>query len=100
MIMLLSVLLSVQLLAANLALTGAADFNLDMHPDYALFAPSTFQTTLWYLSGPTLIGTASGPTLPAGWELVTTADFNGDNNPDFVIFKRSTRQTAIILSQQ
>jgi hypothetical protein len=83
----------------SLALTGASDFNVDTHPDYALFAPNTFETTIWYLPGPTPIppiGTASGPTLPAGWELITTADFNGDNHPDFVIFKRSTRQTAVV----
>jgi hypothetical protein len=83
----------------SLALTGASDFNIDTHPDYALFAPNTLQTTIWYLPGsPPIppIGTASGPTLPAGWELITTADFNGDNHPDFVIFKPSTRQTAVV----
>ena len=73
----------------------AADFNREGHPDYALFAPSTYQTAIWYLSGPMFIGAAYGPTLPAGWELVATSDFDDDSYPDYVIYKASTHQTVI-----
>jgi FG-GAP repeat. len=47
------------------------------------------------LSGPTFIGSAYGPTVPIGWELVATADLNGDGKPDYVLYNASTRQTAI-----
>ncbi len=76
----------------------AADFNRDGHPDYALFNASTRQTAIWYLSGVngvTFIGSANGPTLPAGWALVATGDFNRDGKPDYVLFNPSTRQTVI-----
>ena len=35
-----------------------------------------------YISWPTLIGAAWGPTLTSGWELTATADFNGDGQPE------------------
>ena len=76
-------------------LRAVADFNLDSHSDYALFNRGTDQTAIWYLSGPTRIASAYGPTLPNGWELVATADFNGDSKPDYVLYNGSTRQTAI-----
>jgi plastocyanin len=75
-----------------------ADFNRDGHPDYALFNASTRQTAIWYLSGVngvTFIGSAAGPTLPAGWALVATGDFNRDGKPDYVLYNASTRQTVI-----
>jgi hypothetical protein len=72
-----------------------ADFNGDGHRDYALFNLGTRQTAIWYLSGPTFIGGAFGPTLPAGWALVATADFNGNGKPDYVLYNAGTRQTAI-----
>ena len=74
---------------------GVADFNHDGHTDYALFNSGTSQTAIWYLSGPTLLGGAFGPTVPGGWILVGTADFNGDGKPDYVLYKANTRQTAI-----
>jgi len=72
-----------------------ADFDRDGHLDYALFNPSTDQTAIWYLSGVTFTGSAWGPTLPGGWELIATGDFNGDGSPDYVLYKPTTRQTAI-----
>jgi cell division septation protein DedD len=83
-------------LTAGWALRSVADFNLDSHPDYALFAPNTFETAIWYLSGPNRIGSAVGPTLPGGSELVATADFNGDGHPDWIIRHAATGQTAIV----
>jgi hypothetical protein len=76
----------------------AADFNRDGRSDFALFNASTGQTRIWYLSGVngiTLIGSASGPRLPHGWELVGSGDFNNNGKPDYLIFNVSTRQTAI-----
>jgi acetyl esterase/lipase len=76
-------------------LRSLGDFNHDGHPDYALFNSSSGQTAIWYLSGPTLIGGAFGPSIPIGWALVATADFNGDGYPDYVLYNAGTRQTAI-----
>jgi hypothetical protein len=74
---------------------AATDFNKDGKPDYLLYNASTHQTALWYLNNNVLIGGAYGPTLPAGWSLVSVADFNRDGYPDYALFKPSTRQTVI-----
>ena len=50
---------------------------------------------IWYLSGPTFIRGAYGPTIPSGWALVATADFNSDGHPDYLLYNSSTRQTGI-----
>jgi hypothetical protein len=71
------------------------DFNSDGHPDYLLFNPTTRETAIWYLNNNVHIGGASGPTLPAGWEVAGAADFNGDGHPDYLLFNPATRQTAI-----
>jgi hypothetical protein len=76
-------------------LIATGDFNGDGHPDYALFNSATRQTAIWYLSGPTLIAGAFGPTLPSGWALVASADFNGNGKPDYLLYNAATRQTAI-----
>jgi len=34
-----------------------------------------------------------GPTLPAGWRLVTMADFNADGHPDYLLFNPTTQQS-------
>jgi hypothetical protein len=57
-------------IASGYELTGAADFNGDSKPDYALFNASTGRTAIWYLNNNVYIGGAYGPTLPAGWSLV------------------------------
>ena len=56
---------------------------------------STGQTLFNYMSGPTLIGSGSGPTLPSGWELVATDDFNLDGFADYVLYNPSSHQTRI-----
>ena len=61
----------------------------------ACLTPATRQTAIWYLSGPTLIGSAFGPTPPSGWVLMAIADFNGNGKPDYVLYNVGTRQTAI-----
>src|SRR6266496_1165293 len=81
--------------APGAARAAVSDFNSDSHPDYVLHNISTRQTAIWYLSGPTFVGSAYGPTLPGGWEPVATGDFNLDGKPDFVLYKASTRQTAV-----
>ena len=50
---------------------------------------------IWHLSGTIRIGSAYGPTIPAGWSPVGVADFNGGGKPDYLLFKPITRQTAI-----
>jgi hypothetical protein len=73
---------------------GAADFNDDGKPDYALFNASTRQTAIWYLNNNVLVSGAFGPTLPSNWSLVGAADFNRDGKPDYALFNASTSQTA------
>jgi len=71
------------------------DFNGDGKPDYVLYNGSTGQTVLWYLKNNTLIGAASGPTLPAGWQVVGVADFNRDGHADYLLFNPTTHQSQI-----
>jgi elongation factor P hydroxylase len=71
------------------------DFNNDGHPDYLLYTSSTRQTKIWYLDNNTLIGSASGPTLPVGWQVVGVADFNRDGHPDYLLFNSTTHDTVI-----
>jgi hypothetical protein len=91
-------------LRAGWELKGVADLNWDSHPDYVLFNPNTRQTAIWYLdySGdnwyfpqPTFIGSAYGPTLPRGWELVATGGFDWTGLTDYVLCNPGTRQTAV-----
>jgi hypothetical protein len=60
-----------------------------------LLNASNHKTAIWYLSGPTFIGGAFGPTIASGWSLVATADFNSDGHPDYLLYNPATRQTAI-----
>jgi hypothetical protein len=66
-----------------------ADFDGDGKPDYLLFNSSTHQTAIWYLSGPTLIIGAYGPTIASGYPLIGAADFNADGKPDYVLYGTS-----------
>ena len=81
-------------------LRSLGDFNRDGHPDYALFNSSSGQTAIWYLSGPTLIGGAFGPSIPSGWPLVATADFNGDGYPDYVLYNAADAANSDLVSEQ
>jgi hypothetical protein len=74
---------------------GAYDFNSDGHPDYLLYNSSTRQTAIWYLNNNVLIGSANGPVVPAGWNVVGVADFNRDSHPDYLLFNANSRATVI-----
>ncbi len=76
-------------------LSPSYDFNNDSTPDYVLYNGGTRQTAVWYMLDNVLLGSAFGPTLPAGWSVVGVADFNGDANPDYALFNASTGQSAI-----
>src|SRR6476660_8464383 len=71
------------------------DFNGDARPDLLLFNTGTRQTAVWYMSNNVRIGSANGPTLPAGWSLASVADFNRDDHPDYLLFNSATRATWI-----
>jgi hypothetical protein len=71
------------------------DFNSDARPDFLLSNPVTRHTLIWYMNNNVHIGGASGPTLPANWQVVTVADFNRDTHPDYLLFNAATRATTI-----
>ena len=73
------------------AVVGVADFNGDNKPDYLLFNSSTGQTAIWYLSGPTFIGGAFGPTIVSGYTLIGAADFDRDGKPDYALLGPSVQ---------
>ena len=50
--------------------TVPTDVNGDGKPDYLLYNPSTRQTAIWYMNNNVRIGSAWGPTLPSGWNVV------------------------------
>jgi len=72
-----------------------SDFNNDGHPDYLLYNSTTRQTVIWYMNNNVRIGSATGPTLPAGWQVAAVADFNLGGHPDYLLFNPATRQTVI-----
>ena len=72
-------------------MVGVADFNGDNKPDYLLYNASTRQTAIWYLSGPTLISGAFGPSIASGYTLIGAADFNADGKPDYVLYGASVQ---------
>jgi len=90
-----SLLFFTGLFGAMASVVKTYDFNQDGKPDYAVSNGSTGQTTIWYLHNNVDVGSACGPTLPAGWSLVDVADFNQNGKPDYALFNVSTRQTAI-----
>jgi hypothetical protein len=79
----------------NVAPPQPTDFNTDWKPDFLLNNASTRQTAVWYINNNIRVGSAYGPTLPAGWSLVSVADFNRDRHPDYLLFNPSTRQSVI-----
>jgi glucose/arabinose dehydrogenase len=72
-----------------------SDFNGDGKVDYVLYNASTHRTAVWYLNNNVFLGSAYGPTLPAGWNLVDVADFNLNGKTDYALFNPGTRRTAI-----
>ena len=90
--------INLDVIGYDLSVTASSpenDFNNDGHPDYLLYNAGASQTEVWYLDNNGLIGSAAGPTLPAGWQVVGVADFNRDQHPDYLLFNSSTRETVI-----
>ena len=75
--------------------TPLTDFNSDARPDLLLSNAATRQTVLWYMDNNIRIGSASGPTLPAGWTVAGVGDFNRDGHPDYVLFNSVSHATVI-----
>src|SRR5438270_4244289 len=73
----------------------ATDFNSDASPDLVLSNAATRRTAVWYLNNNLFVGSASGPTLPGGWQVGAVADFNRDGHPDYLLFNSTTRRTVI-----
>lgn len=52
-------------------------------------------TLVQYLDNNVSIGSAPGPNIPSGWEIVAVADFNGNGHPDYLLFNSTTHATSI-----
>jgi elongation factor P hydroxylase len=52
-------------------------------------------TMIWYLNNNVFTSSASGPNLPAGWQVVGVADFNHDGHPDYLLYNAATRRTVV-----
>jgi len=50
---------------------------------------------IWYLNGVTRTSGKSGPTVPAGYDLVGAADLDGNGKADYVLYNPVTHQTAV-----
>ena len=48
---------------------GNYNYSVDKKPDWLLWNPITLQTQIWYMNAVTKIGSANGPTLPAGFSV-------------------------------
>lgn len=72
-----------------------ADFNADASADFVLYNSGTQQSKIWYLDDNAVIGTATGPVLPGGQQLIAAADFNRDGHPDYLLLNPFTRQTTV-----
>jgi hypothetical protein len=57
-------------IASGYELMGTADFNSNGKPDDVLYNPGTRQTAFYYLNNNVYAGSALGPVLPAGWNLI------------------------------
>jgi FG-GAP-like repeat len=79
----------------NMLNAPTTDVNGDGKPDWVLYNAGTQQTVLWYFNNNLRIGSATAPTLTAGYKLVGVADSNHDGHPDYVLFNPSTHQTVI-----
>ncbi|HLC14261.1 MAG TPA: hypothetical protein VJK31_13490, partial [Chthoniobacterales bacterium] len=53
------------------------------------------QTAIWYLSGPTLVANAFGPTIVSGYTLIGAADFDRDGKPDYALYNSAVQRTAV-----
>jgi len=51
------------------ALAGATDFNRNGTADYLLYRPYTHDTAIWYMRNNVVVGGASGPNIPSGYNL-------------------------------
>jgi hypothetical protein len=89
---------------SNTALPGYAPYTYP-HPlvsgvegastDFVLYNASTQQTVIWYMHNNIHVSGSYGPTLPAGWSVVSVADFNRDGHPDYLLLNSTTLQTVI-----
>ena len=57
-------------IVSGYTLIGAADFDRDGKPDYALYNSAMQQTAVWYLNNNAFTSGAFGPSLPANWSLI------------------------------
>ena len=61
------------------------------NPIICFSIPAPRQTGIWYLSGPTFVAGAYGPSIVSGYTLIGAADFNADGKPDYVLYGPSVQ---------
>jgi len=65
--------------------TVVQDFNRDGWPDLVWRHRTGGYNALWYMNGPTIVGSASMPQLDdLTWEIRAVGDMNGDGKPDLI----------------
>lgn len=74
-----------------------ADFNRDNFNDLFLFSPRSGATRVFRMQDRTLLGSSSGPTVPAPFEVSDTGDFDRDGQPDLVLRNVKNNRTALWL---
>jgi hypothetical protein len=72
-----------------------ADFNADLHTDWALQNPTTGQTAVWYMNGAIRLSGTVGPTAAANWKVIDADNFTQRAPADLLLSNASTGATAI-----
>lgn len=80
---------------AGSTVAAAADIDGDGNPDLILAGPDN-AITFWLLNGFTVVAQISGPTLPAGFEIVGVDSLASNGQLDFLLWNPTNGETEIL----